>query len=74
MTARHNQGNTRFPNHLRKRDTPDSGRMAIDAATRESLELVRTMTGTRDGSLLVLSKRDQPARLFAQAGAAGHGL
>ncbi|PQM28966.1 DNA mismatch repair protein MutS [Sphingopyxis lindanitolerans] len=33
-----------------------SGRMAIDAATRESLELVRTMTGVgaggRDGSLL----------------------
>jgi len=29
-----------------------SGRMAIDAATRESLELVRTMAGTRDGSLL----------------------
>ncbi|PKQ00713.1 MAG: DNA mismatch repair protein MutS, partial [Alphaproteobacteria bacterium HGW-Alphaproteobacteria-13] len=31
-----------------------SGLMAIDAATRESLELVRTMTGagTRDGSLL----------------------
>src|SRR3546814_5392962 len=28
------------------------GRMAIDAATRESLELVRTMTGARDGSLL----------------------
>src|SRR3546814_10500778 len=27
-------------------------RMAIDAATRESLELVRTMTGARDGSLL----------------------
>src|SRR3546814_17054583 len=26
-------------------------RMAIDAATRESLELVRTMAGTRDGSL-----------------------
>lgn len=29
-----------------------SGRMAIDAATRESLELVRTMAGARDGSLL----------------------
>jgi DNA mismatch repair protein MutS len=29
-----------------------SGRMAIDAATRESLELVRTMAGSRDGSLL----------------------
>jgi DNA mismatch repair protein MutS len=29
-----------------------SGRMTIDAATRESLELVRTMAGTRDGSLL----------------------
>ncbi|HMQ20654.1 MAG TPA: DNA mismatch repair protein MutS, partial [Sphingopyxis sp.] len=29
-----------------------SGRMAIDAATRESLELVRTMAGGRDGSLL----------------------
>src|SRR3546814_18512094 len=28
------------------------GRMAIDAATRERLELVRTMTGARDGSLL----------------------
>src|SRR3546814_20915055 len=27
-------------------------RMAIDAATRKSLELVRTMTGARDGSLL----------------------
>lgn len=27
-------------------------RMAIDAATRESLELVRTMAGTREGSLL----------------------
>ncbi|PZQ23415.1 MAG: DNA mismatch repair protein MutS [Sphingopyxis macrogoltabida] len=27
-------------------------RMAIDAATRESLEIVRTMGGTRDGSLL----------------------
>jgi DNA mismatch repair protein MutS len=27
-------------------------RMAIDAATRESLELVRTMAGSRDGSLL----------------------
>src|SRR3546814_1346507 len=27
-------------------------RMAIDAATRESLALVRTMAGTRDGSLL----------------------
>ena len=27
-------------------------RMAIDAATRESLELVRTMAGARDGSLL----------------------
>src|SRR3546814_1939681 len=26
-----------------------SGRMAIDAATRESLELVRTMAGTREG-------------------------
>ncbi|SKB94374.1 DNA mismatch repair protein MutS [Sphingopyxis flava] len=31
---------------------PASGRMAIDAATRESLELVRTMAGARDGSLL----------------------
>jgi hypothetical protein len=30
MTARHNQGNTRFPHHPRKRDTPDSGRMTID--------------------------------------------
>ncbi|WP_317154007.1 DNA mismatch repair protein MutS [Sphingopyxis indica] len=29
-----------------------SDRMAIDAATRESLELVRTMAGTREGSLL----------------------
>ncbi|MDZ3832082.1 MAG: DNA mismatch repair protein MutS [Sphingopyxis sp.] len=29
-----------------------SGRMAIDAATRESLELVRTMSGAREGSLL----------------------
>ncbi|ALJ15993.1 DNA mismatch repair protein MutS [Sphingopyxis macrogoltabida] len=29
-----------------------SDRMAIDAATRESLELVRTMAGARDGSLL----------------------
>lgn len=29
-----------------------SGRMAIDAATRESLELVRTMAGAREGSLL----------------------
>ncbi|MCC2601339.1 DNA mismatch repair protein MutS [Sphingopyxis yananensis] len=31
--------------------------MAIDAATRESLELVRTMAGTRDGSLLATIDR-----------------
>ncbi|MBB5704738.1 DNA mismatch repair protein MutS [Sphingopyxis panaciterrulae] len=34
-----------------------SGRMAIDAATRESLELVRTMAGTREGSLLATIDR-----------------
>src|SRR3546814_1718311 len=31
--------------------------MAIDAATRESLELVRTMAGTREGSLLATIDR-----------------
>src|SRR3546814_15556493 len=43
-------------------------RMAIDAATRESLELVRTMAGTRDGSLLrPIAPTDPPAggRLLA---------
>ncbi|WP_033074335.1 DNA mismatch repair protein MutS [Sphingopyxis sp. MWB1] len=34
-----------------------SGRMAIDAATRESLELVRTMAGRREGSLLATIDR-----------------
>ncbi|WP_411342381.1 DNA mismatch repair protein MutS [Sphingopyxis sp. J-6] len=34
-----------------------SDRMAIDAATRESLELVRTMAGARDGSLLATIDR-----------------